>query len=61
MVRHVETTLGPVDILVNNAGIMYYTMMKNRKEDEWLQQIDINCKVSDPCNTKAQCFISLKG
>ena len=46
MVKHTEYTLGTVDILVNNAGVMYYTMMKNLKEDEWHKQIDINCKVS---------------
>ena len=45
MVKHAEYTLGPIDILVNNAGIMYYTMMKNLKVDEWERQIDINCKV----------------
>ncbi|CAH1778393.1 unnamed protein product [Owenia fusiformis] len=44
MVRHTETTLGPVDIIVNNAGVMYYTLMKNLHENEWEKQIDINCK-----------------
>ncbi|XP_064637306.1 uncharacterized protein LOC135493708 isoform X2 [Lineus longissimus] len=44
LVRHTETSLGPVDILVNNAGVMYYTMMKNLKEDEWERQVDVNCK-----------------
>ena len=45
MVHHTESTLGPVDILVNNAGVMYYTMMKNLKEDQWERQVDLNCKV----------------
>ena len=45
MVKHTEYTLGPIDILVNNAGIMFYTMMKNLKVEEWEKQIDINCKV----------------
>ena len=45
MVKHTEYALGPIDILVNNAGIMYYTMMKNLKVDEWEKQIDLNCKV----------------
>ena len=45
MVARVTSTLGDVDILVNNAGVMYYTMMKNLKEEEWERTIDINCKV----------------
>ncbi|XP_074650108.1 uncharacterized protein LOC141905204 [Tubulanus polymorphus] len=44
LIRHVESTLGPVDVIVNNAGVMYYTMMKNLHENEWEKQIDINCK-----------------
>lgn len=44
MVQHTESILGPVNILVNNAGVMYYTMMKNLKEDQWERQIDLNCK-----------------
>ncbi|KAK3100605.1 hypothetical protein FSP39_022476 [Pinctada imbricata] len=44
LVRQTESILGPVDILVNNAGIMYYTMMKNCREDEWDKQIDLNVK-----------------
>ena len=46
LVNHTEYTLGPVNILVNNAGIMYYTMMKNLKEDEWNKQVDLNVKVN---------------
>ena len=45
LVHHTEATLGPVDILVNNAGVMYYTMVKNLREDEWERQVDVNCKV----------------
>lgn len=31
----------PIDILVNVAGVMYFTMMKNKKYDEWQQTIDV--------------------
>ncbi|XP_070554784.1 uncharacterized protein [Ptychodera flava] len=44
LVRHTESTLGPVDIIVNNAGVMYYTMMKNLHEDDWERTVDVNCK-----------------
>ncbi|XP_077984922.1 uncharacterized protein LOC144439501 [Glandiceps talaboti] len=44
LVKHAESTLGPVDILVNNAGVMYYTMMKNVLEDQWEKTVDVNCK-----------------
>lgn len=30
----------PIDILVNVAGVMYFTLMKNRKYEEWQQTID---------------------
>ena len=49
-VKYTLSTLGPVDILVNNAGVMYYTLMKNCHEDEWEQQIDVNCKVNHARN-----------
>lgn len=49
LVRHTESVLGPIDILVNNAGVMYYTMMKNLKEDQWERQIDLNCKGITNC------------
>lgn len=49
LVRHTESVLGPIDILVNNAGVMYYTMMKNLKEDQWERQIDLNCKGLTNC------------
>lgn len=39
-----EDALGPVDILVNCAGVMYYTLMKNLREDEWEQTVDVLCK-----------------
>lgn len=26
------------------AGVMYYTLMKNLHVDDWMKQIDINCK-----------------
>ena len=45
MVHHTESVLGPVNILVNSAGVMYYTMMKNLKEEQWEKQVDLNCKV----------------
>ena len=44
LVKHTEYALGPVDIIVNNAGVMYYTMMKNLKVEDWERQVDINCK-----------------
>ncbi|CAN5606445.1 SDR family oxidoreductase [soil metagenome] len=39
-----EDELGPVDILVNCAGVMYYTLMKNLREDEWEETVDVLCK-----------------
>ena len=35
LVARAEEGLGPVEILVNCAGVMYYTLMKNRREEEW--------------------------
>jgi len=35
---------GPIDILINNAGIMPLTFMKNVREDEWEQMVDVNIK-----------------
>lgn len=49
LIKHTETTLGPVNILVNNAGIMFYSYMKNLKEDEWEKQIDLNIKGAMNC------------
>jgi NADP-dependent 3-hydroxy acid dehydrogenase YdfG len=36
--------IGPVHILMNCAGVMYFTLMKNSKKDQWAQTIDVNCK-----------------
>ena len=35
---------GGVDVLVNVAGVMYFTLMKNCKTDEWNRTVDVNCK-----------------
>jgi NADP-dependent 3-hydroxy acid dehydrogenase YdfG len=43
LVAGVEEELGPVEILVNCAGVMYYTLMKNRREEEWEQTVEVNC------------------
>lgn len=44
LVALTEEELGPVDALVNCAGVMYYTLMKNLREDEWEQTVDVLCK-----------------
>jgi NADP-dependent 3-hydroxy acid dehydrogenase YdfG len=44
LVARTEEELGPVDILVNCAGVMYYTLMKNLREDDWERTVDVNCK-----------------
>ena len=44
-----EDELGPVDVLVNCAGVMYYTLMKNAREDEWERTVDVNCKGTLNC------------
>ncbi len=44
LVALTEDELGPVDILVNCAGVMYFTLMKNLREDEWEQTVDVLCK-----------------
>jgi NADP-dependent 3-hydroxy acid dehydrogenase YdfG len=36
--------LGPVEMLVNCAGVMYYTLMKNVREEEWERTVEVNCK-----------------
>jgi NADP-dependent 3-hydroxy acid dehydrogenase YdfG len=41
--------LGPVEILVNCAGVMYYTLMKNRREEEWERTVEVNCKGALNC------------
>jgi NADP-dependent 3-hydroxy acid dehydrogenase YdfG len=49
LVRRAEEELGPVEILVNCAGVMYYTMMKNVREEEWNRTIEVNCKGAVNC------------
>jgi NADP-dependent 3-hydroxy acid dehydrogenase YdfG len=49
LVARAEEELGPVEILVNCAGVMYYTLMKNRREEEWDRTVDINCKGALNC------------
>lgn len=44
LIKATEETLGPVDILVACAGVMYYTLMKNARVDEWERTVDVNCK-----------------
>ncbi|MGB3682568.1 MAG: SDR family oxidoreductase [Rubrobacteraceae bacterium] len=39
-----EDELGPVDFLVNCAGVMYFTLMKNLREEEWDRTVDVLCK-----------------
>eukprot|EP00325_Prymnesiales_sp_UTEX-LB-985_P001567 CAMPEP_0174705992 /NCGR_PEP_ID=MMETSP1094-20130205/9007_1 /TAXON_ID=156173 /ORGANISM="Chrysochromulina brevifilum, Strain UTEX LB 985" /LENGTH=1408 /DNA_ID=CAMNT_0015904217 /DNA_START=132 /DNA_END=4358 /DNA_ORIENTATION=+ len=44
-IKTAEAQLGaPISLLVNNAGVMHYTYMRNLKEDEWEQAVDVNCK-----------------
>eukprot|EP00588_Corethron_pennatum_P016085 CAMPEP_0194303504 /NCGR_PEP_ID=MMETSP0171-20130528/1358_1 /TAXON_ID=218684 /ORGANISM="Corethron pennatum, Strain L29A3" /LENGTH=261 /DNA_ID=CAMNT_0039054425 /DNA_START=14 /DNA_END=799 /DNA_ORIENTATION=- len=35
---------GKIDLLVNCAGVMYFTLMKNLKYEQWEQTIDVCCK-----------------
>ena len=49
LVRRVEEELGPVEILVNCAGVMYYTLMKNGREQEWERTVEVNCKGALNC------------
>jgi len=49
LIRRAEDELGPVDILVNCAGVMYYTLMKNLREDEWEATVEVNCKGALNC------------
>jgi len=41
--------LGPVEILVNCAGVMYYTLMKNVRQEEWERTVEVNCKGTLNC------------
>lgn len=44
LVALTEDELGPVDYLVNCAGVMYFTLMKNLREEEWERTVDVLCK-----------------
>ena len=46
MVEETERVLGPLTILVNNAAAFHFTFLKNLQEEQWQQEVDINCKVS---------------
>jgi NADP-dependent 3-hydroxy acid dehydrogenase YdfG len=49
LVARTENELGPVEILVNCAGVMYYTLMKNLREEEWERTVEVNCKGAINC------------
>jgi NADP-dependent 3-hydroxy acid dehydrogenase YdfG len=49
LVARAEEELGPVEILINCAGVMYYTLMKNRREEEWERTVEVNCKGALNC------------
>ena len=49
LVGRAEAELGPVDALVNCAGVMYYSMMKNVRADEWERTVEVNCKGALNC------------
>ena len=49
LVGRAEDELGPVDALVNCAGVMYYTLMKNVRADEWDRTVEVNCKGALNC------------
>ena len=49
LVERAEEELGPVEILVNCAGVMYYTLMENRREEEWERTVEVNCKGALNC------------
>jgi len=49
LVRRTGEELGPVEILVNCAGVMYYTLMKNVREEEWERTVEVNCKGALNC------------
>ncbi len=42
LVERAEGELGPVEFLVNCAGVMYYTLMRNLREDEWERTVEVN-------------------
>jgi NADP-dependent 3-hydroxy acid dehydrogenase YdfG len=49
LVARAEEELGSVEILVNCAGVMYYTLMKNLREEEWERTVEVNCKGALNC------------
>ena len=49
LISRSEEELGPVDVLVNCAGVMYYTLMRNLREDEWERTVEVNCKGALNC------------
>jgi NADP-dependent 3-hydroxy acid dehydrogenase YdfG len=49
MVSRAQEELGPIDVLVNCAGVMYYTVMKNLKEEDWERTVEVNCKGALNC------------
>ena len=49
LVARTEEELGPVDTLVNCAGVMFYTLMRNLREDEWERTVEVNCKGALNC------------
>ena len=43
-VKRAQLELGlPICILVNCAGVMHYTRMAQLHEDEWAQEVSVNC------------------
>lgn len=44
LVDETADAFGSVDVLINNAGLMPLSYMKNLKEDEWEQMVDVNVK-----------------
>lgn len=44
LVRHVESTLGPISILVNNAGIGVFGPAHEKSEADWDRVLDTNLK-----------------
>ncbi len=49
LVERAEGELGPVETLVNCAEVMYYTLMRNLREDEWERTVEVNCKGAITC------------
>jgi NADP-dependent 3-hydroxy acid dehydrogenase YdfG len=49
LVERAERELGPVEFLVNCAGVMYFTLMRNLREEEWERIVEVNCKGALNC------------